>query len=370
MNIEHEKKRVSINTSKKGVFLEEQFLDMANSAPVLLWVSNADNLRIFFNKAWLQFTGRTPEEEYGNGWLEGIHPNDLKKCIKIYKESFEKREAFKMEYRLRRNDGQYRWILDNGKPRYTKNKIFDGYIGSCVDIHEIKELEHRKGQFITAASHELKTPVTSLNVYLHLIEEYFKNNKEEKYASFASGAVEQVNKITELINHLLDLSRLQSGSLHFEWSVFSFYKLVNSIVKKIQLTTPTHRIEIQGSSKAFIKGDSERLLQAIENVLTNAIKYSENHDKIIVKLSENTKFVNLSVIDFGTGIDKIHLPKIFDRFYRIPGEKEETYPGLGIGLYLSQQIVKNHKGKIWVESIRNKETKFNLQIPVHKQTDL
>ena len=111
-------------------------------------------------------------------------------------------------------------------------------------------------------------------------------------------------------------------------------------------------------------------MQAIENVLTNAIKYSENHDKIIVKLSENTKFVNLSVIDFGTGIDKIHLPKIFDRFYRIPGEKEETYPGLGIGLYLSQQIVKNHKGKIWVESIRNKETKFNLQIPVHKQTDL
>ena len=197
--------------------IDEQFMVMANSAPVLLWIAGTDKAYFFFNKAWLQFTGRSLEQETGNGWLEGVHPDDVEKCLKIYTEAFDKREEFKMEYRLLHYDEKYRWILDSGIPYFTKDKIFSGYIGSCVDIHEIKELEKRKDQFINAASHELKTPVTSLSVYLHLLTEYFKNKQEDKFASYANSAVEQVNKITGLINQLLDLSRIQSGSLNFEW---------------------------------------------------------------------------------------------------------------------------------------------------------
>lgn len=347
--------------------IDEQFMVMANSAPILLWASGSDKHAFFFNKAWLQYTGRTMEEEAGDGWYEGVHPADFEKYFKIYNEAFDKKKEFKIEYRLRRFDGKYRWVLDNGQPHFTKDKIFAGYIGSCVDIHEIKELEGRKNQFITAASHELKTPVTSLSVYLHIIAEFLKSHKEEKYAAYAESAISQVDKITGLINQLLDLSRIESNSLNFQFSVFSLSELVKAVIEKIQSTTLSHKIEKKGSCSGNIKGDKERLSQAIENLLTNAVKFSQGHDKIIVELSENTKYLQVSIIDFGLGIDKFHLPKIFDRFYRIPGQKEETFPGLGIGLFISQQIIKKHGGKIWAESIQNKETKFNFQIPIFKK---
>lgn len=347
--------------------INEQFMIMANSAPVLLWIAGTDMACFFFNKVWLQFTGRSLEQELGNGWLEGVHPEDLDRYLKTYTEAFDKREEFKIEYRLLHYDEKYRWILDTGVPYFTKDKIFSGYIGSCVDIHEIKELEQRKDQFINVASHELKTPVTSLSVYLHLLTEYFENNQEDKFSSYAHSAVEQVNKITSLINRLLDLSRIQSGSLNFEWSVFSFCDLVTIVVKKIQSTTFSHEIEINGNCKGTVKGDRERLSQAIENLLTNAIKYSKGRDKILVELSEDNKYVKVCVIDYGIGIETDHLPQIFDRFYRIRGSKEDTFPGMGIGLYLSKEIVKRHGGYIGVESIRNKETKFNFQIPVFKR---
>jgi signal transduction histidine kinase len=238
-----------------------------------------------------------------------------------------------------------------------------------VDINEIKELEKRKDQFITNASHELKTPLTSLQVYLHLISEYFNDKNDDKYAGYATNAVVQAKKITDLINQLLDLSRIQADLLNYQSSVFSITDLVDAVVEKIQLSTSSHKIEITGKTDGLIKGDEERLSHAIENLLTNAIKYSKGRDKIFVNLSQDTKNVYISVIDFGIGIDKDHLSQIFHRFYRVSGIKEETFPGMGIGLYLSKQIIERHGGKIWVESIKNKETKFNFQIPVFTKLD-
>lgn len=362
------KEKLSVKKKFPVFHVEEEFKLMANSAPMPLWVSGLDNKCSFFNKAWLKFTGRKLEEESGDGWTSGVHPEDLQNCIKIYNTAFEKQKKFKMEYRLRRYDGQYRWVQDIGIPHYTKEKLFSGFVGTCVDIHELKEIEHRKDQFIVAASHELKTPLTTLNIYLQLLAEYFKNHSQEKYNSYISGAVGQVNKINDLINQLLDLSRIQSGSLDFTCTVFSFGGLVKKIVKKIQAITPSHKIILKGKTTGVIKGDPERISQALENLLTNASKYSKGSDTIFVELSEDRKCVKVDVIDFGIGIDKVHLSKIFERFYRIPGKKEETFPGMGIGLYLSKRIIKMHGGKITVESVENKETKFSIQIPLYRKT--
>lgn len=348
--------------------INEQFKIMANTAPVLLWMADKDKNCFFVNKSWLQFTGRKLEQEYGYGWTDSVHPDDIDHFIKLYTKKFDRREEFKMEYRLLRYDGQYRWLLDHGVPHFSKDHEFIGYVGSCVDIQDLKELERNKNQFINAASHELKTPVTSLSVYLHLISEFLKDKKEEKIASYADGAIDQVNKITGLINQLLVLSRIQDDSLEMDKSIFSFSELIQSIVTKIQTVTQTHQIEIKGSCKSTIKGDHERLSQAIENLIMNAIKHSGENNKIIVEISEDTKYVYGSVIDFGVGIDSDHLPKIFDRFFRVPGIREETFPGLGIGLFISKQIISKHGGKISVESIRNKQTKFNFQIPIFIDT--
>ena len=360
-------KKLTSRDQNSNFPVEDQFKLVADYAPMPMWISNINDQTVFFNQAWLQFRGRDFDEEYGKGWMNGIYPDDLDKCIKIYEDAFQKKKRYKAEYRLQRYDGQYRWVLENGIPQFTNDNIFIGFFGSCVDIHEIKEIEHRKDQFIIAASHELKTPLTSLNIYLHLLSGSFKSGSQEKFDNYISGAISQVDKINGLINHLLDLSRIQSGSLDFDCSVFSFGALVKSIVKKMRIIIPSHKIILNGKVSGKIKGDPERISQAFENLLSNAAKYSTNQDKIIVELTQDSKYVKVSVTDFGIGIANDHLSKIFERFYKIPGKKEDTFPGMGIGLYLSQQIAKKHGGKITVESEKDKVTKFTLKIPVYKK---
>jgi len=144
---------------------EERFRSMADTAPVMIWVSGAEKLCTFFNKVWLEFTGRTMEQELGDGWAKGVHPDDLDRCIAIYSESFEARRSFKMEYRLRRADGECRWILDEGVPRFTPDGTFAGYIGSAIDITEITDATE---QLQTAYSEieKLKQRLEQDNLYL------------------------------------------------------------------------------------------------------------------------------------------------------------------------------------------------------------
>lgn len=361
-------KKLTLKKQDSNFPAEDQFKLVADYAPMPMWVSDVNDQSTFFNQAWLQFRGRSLDEERGRGWMEGIYPADLEKCLKTYEDAYQKQRRYKVEYRLQRYDGQYRWVQENGLPQFAIDHNFNGFFGSCVDIHEIKEIEHRKDQFIIAASHELKTPLTSLSVYLHLLAGKFENDSQAKFNQYILGAIEQVDKINDLINHLLDLSRIQSGSLDFECSVFSFGVLVKSIVKKMRIILPSHKIILDGKISGKIKGDPERISQALENLLSNAAKYSKDRNKIIVELSEDSKNVKVSVTDFGIGIDNEHLLKIFERFYKIPGKKEDTFPGMGIGLYLSQQIAKKHGGKITAESEKNKGTKFTLKIPVYKKS--
>ncbi len=119
---------------------EERFHALVDAAPVMMWMSDVDKLCTSFNRGWLAFTGRKIEEEIGNGWADGVHPDDLQRCLKIYIEAFDARLSFSMEYRLRRHDGQYRWIRDDGSPRYLPDGTFAGYIGCCLDIHDRKAL--------------------------------------------------------------------------------------------------------------------------------------------------------------------------------------------------------------------------------------
>jgi len=126
---------------------EERFRIVADAAPVLIWMSGVDKLCTFFNKTWLEFTGHSLEQEAGNGWAEGVHPNDLQRCLKTYIEAFDAREPFVMQYRLRRHDGEYRWLSDDGVPRYDTQGRFAGYIGSCVDVTELMKNEEALREF-------------------------------------------------------------------------------------------------------------------------------------------------------------------------------------------------------------------------------
>jgi PAS domain S-box-containing protein len=151
---------------------EERFRTMANGAPVLLWMADTSALCVFFNQFWLEFTGRTQEQEYGNGWAEGVHAEDFQGCMTTYMNAFVARRSFSMEYRMRRADGEYRWIYDQGVPRFTPDGTFAGYIGSCIDITDRRNAQ----EAMRRLNHELQQRIHEREVMLREIHHRVKNN--------------------------------------------------------------------------------------------------------------------------------------------------------------------------------------------------
>ena len=353
-------------TNQQLIPVEEQFRIMADCAPVMIWIADATGLCCFFNKGWLEYSGKSLEQESNNEWMKDIHPDDTDRFHVMYKIAFENKEEFRIEYRMKRYDGTYRWILNHGVPRYTSGKLFAGFIGSGTDIHDLKELEKHKDEFISAASHELKTPVTTTKVYLHILEEYFKKNNDNQYQQYAEKAGNQLNKLSKLINDLLDLSRINAKGLEFEEVVIPYGDLLNEVLTGFQNIASSHIIEYTGTANLKVMGDGERLSQALINLLSNAVKYSPNSKKISVHVSETEDEIITSVTDFGVGIPTIHHARIFERFYRVNATQKQTFPGLGIGLYITSEIIKRHGGNIWVNSEEGIQTTFTFALPIVK----
>jgi signal transduction histidine kinase len=176
----------------------------------------------------------------------------------------------------------------------------------------------------------------------------------------------QLDKLTSLISDLLNISRMQSGKLALRAEPVDLDSLIDETVEAVQATTSTHRLLIEGRTGTRVLGDKDRLGQVFVNLLTNAIKYSPRADKVIVRLLRegDPEQAIVSVQDFGIGIDKTHHEKIFERFYQVTDPEEKTYPGLGIGLYISREIVARHHGHMWVESSKGKGSTFFVALPL------
>lgn len=226
---------------------------------------------------------------------------------------------------------------------------------------ELEKINSYKDDFIGMASHELKTPLTSLTGYLQLLQ---RSVQDDRSRVFADKAAAQANRITTLISDLLDISKIQSGQLPLNYETFDFDELTAETIANIQQISGSHNIEFKpGTSPKMICGDRQRLEQVIINLLTNAIKYSPQGDKVVVTTAEDDKKLRLCVQDFGIGIEKNQQEKIFSRYYRVQGDSP-AISGLGIGLYITAGIVKRHKGKFWVESELGKGSKFFIELPV------
>lgn len=346
--------------------IDETFIKVADNAPLMLWVTDKNNKFVYFNKNWLSFRGKSMEEEISFDWNTSVYPQDISRVKKKVSRSFEDRKPYKIEYRIKRYDNTFRWIIESGNPQFEEEVGFTGFIGTCMDIHNIKELEKRKTEFITAASHELNTPLTSLTVYLQLMEEYFIHNGPANFKALSLGAMQQLKKITSLINQLLDMNKIHSGYFSYNWSEFPFHDVVTQVVEKFRMLYPERCIKYEAGHDSYIYGDFERLTQVIENLLSNAVKYSAPDTEVVVELREKDSNIILEVSDNGIGIDPAFHNKIFERFFRMPGPKAQTYPGMGMGLYLTRKIIEKHHGKIYVESKRNEFTKFYFKLPLLK----
>jgi signal transduction histidine kinase len=228
---------------------------------------------------------------------------------------------------------------------------------------EAQEAISLRDDFLSMASHELKTPLTSLKMYTQIVQRQFARKGDESLSQSLAKMDAQVNKLTLLIGDLLNVSRIEHGQLALQMDTFDINELVREMVAQVQLTAVRHTIRVEGRITHPVLGDKDRIEQVVLNLLSNAIKYSPGADTVIVRLTPEQDAAAVSVQDFGIGIDPQHLNKIFTRFYRVSGLEEKTFPGLGIGLYLSHEIIRRHGSNLAVESEKGKGSLFRFTLP-------
>jgi signal transduction histidine kinase len=221
-----------------------------------------------------------------------------------------------------------------------------------------------RAHFISVASHELKSPITSQKAYLQLLKKSIKGNNLGVYNSYLNKIEAQTDKLTNFINDLLDVSKMTSRKLQYNFTLFDMKSCVQEAIENIHSLLITHKVQIKGNIERKVYGDKDRIYQVITNLLSNAIKYSPEANIIVVSLSEDNHDINVSVQDYGIGINPANLDKIFNRFFRVTESDESHFKGLGLGLYLSAEIIKKHNGKIWVESIERKGSTFYFTLPI------
>ncbi len=235
---------------------------------------------------------------------------------------------------------------------------------------QLEVILENKDEFISMASHELKTPLTSLKGFTNVLQRRLAQQGDEQILHYLSRMDFQLYKLTKIINDLLDISKMQAGQLSFQKEPFEFDSLIQETVEDLQAATLSHHFLIEGKTGKQILGDKDRLEQVFINLLTNAVKYSPQADKVLVSLLCTQEEAIVGVKDFGIGIDESYHHKIFERFYQVTDPEEKTYPGLGMGLYISKEIVDRHHGRMWVESRKGEGATFFVALPLLQEDDL
>ncbi len=320
--------------------------------------NSTDGIRLIDKKGQITYASPSTKRILGYSMKEYVHQNiidlihedDKKIYIDTMKKILKKPgTSVHLTYRIKHKDGTYRWMEGVGT-NLLNDPTVNGIVSNFRDITERKDLERRKDEFVSMASHELKTPITSLNLFVDMLR---KNAEEKKYDTipvFASKIKQQTSKLSELVNDMLDVSRIETGKLRLKKEKFNLGELLQDIVEDMQYTTQKHTIIYSGTKALIVVADRYRIYQVLINLLTNAIKYSPDNTQITVRLKKQNNTALVSVSDKGIGISKDQQQSIFDKLYQVGETKDKGFPGLGMGLYISKEIITRHKGDIWVKS--------------------
>jgi len=341
----------------------EHFMVLANNIPQITWTNLPAGQFNFFNQRWYDYTGLSFDETFEEAWTNVVHPDDVVYTREKFMHSINTGEVFEMENRYKRKDGVYRWHLNRAIPLKNESGDLLFWVGTATDIDDQRKAIERKDEFIGIASHELKTPLTSLKAYLQLMSHYKKEEVPEQIKSFIVKAEGSLGKLQTLVNDLLDVSKIQAGKLYFNQSPISVNELVTICIENAGYMFPDSRMIYHPGTDYRINGNVERLEQVLMNLINNAVKYSPLNKDVILSVEKEDDHVRISVTDFGIGLSPEQQDKIFERFYRVD-DKNFLTSGLGMGLYISMEIINNHKGKMGVESTIGKGSTFYVLLPV------
>jgi len=295
-----------------------------------------------------------------------IHPDDLYKKDSMFKDCLQKPgKNIRAEFRVLHQNGTYRY-MDIICINLLSDRRVKGIVVNYRDITERKLLEQQKDTFVGMASHELKTPMASLKGYVDILLEEIQNKKSmHPPVDILLRINKQIDRLTLLINDLLDYTYIETGKIKFREEKFNLNTLITETAADIQKTSKSHSIILKLDNEVELTGDRYRIGEVLINLLTNAIKYSRGANEVIVSTKTDPEKVTVTVKDFGIGIPRENQEKIFEQFYRLNDSKLGTYPGLGLGLYISAQIIKRQRGSIYADSVEGKGSEFSFTLPLN-----
>ena len=353
---------------------DQRFVAMADSSPVLLWMAGRDSLCTFFNETWLEFSGRTMDEELGFGWTEGVHPEDFEPCMRTYMEAFNARQPFEMEYRLRRNDGEYRWILDRGVPRTTPSGEFAGHIGSCIDITDRIEAENRTKaladdlaranlyleRLLYATSHDLREPIRSVHNFTELLGRHLEGQLDDTSNDYLARVLDGAVRMRGLVDGMLEFASLRNRPAEHE--ELDSAELMREICGDLSMAASEAGVQLRVGPLPRLRADRAQLDRAFRNLIENAIKYRSDDGPWVEITAERSgdEWV-FCVADNGIGFEQKEADRIFEIFQRL--HPRRLYPGFGIGLALVRDIVERHRGRVWVTSVPGQGSRFYAALP-------
>ncbi|MBN3891488.1 MAG: response regulator [Nostoc sp. JL31] len=369
---------------------EEKFRNMADNAPFMVWVTDTNSYCTYLSQSWYDFTGQNEEMGLGFGWLNAVHPEDYNDASNAFLEATSSCLAFRMEYRLRRQDGKYRSCIDAANPWFGVDGQFKGYIGSVIDITERKvaeaerdrllELEQAarteaeranriKDEFLAVLSHELRSPLNPILGWARLLQtrEFDAVALKKAIATIERNAQLQA----QLIEDLLDVSRILQGKLNLKMLPVNLVLVIEGGLETVRLAAEAKNIQIQtmlDASFGQVLGDSSRLQQVIWNLLSNAVKFTPEGGKIDIQLECVDAQAEITVSDTGKGISPEFLPYVFEYFRQADGTTTRKFGGLGLGLAIVRHLIELHGGTIQAESLgEGQGAIFRVRLPLIKK---
>ncbi|MFP8894153.1 MULTISPECIES: hybrid sensor histidine kinase/response regulator [Chryseobacterium] len=357
LELEVKGRRESQVTMKSQI---DHFHLMLESLPQIAFTLNEEGAVDFVNGKWYQYSDN--EQDFPE-----THPDDhkiseeLERCRK-------KGKALELEIRIKNViSGHYRYHLLRVTPVYDEHRI-KNWVGTFTDIDDQKKVEKEKDEFLSIASHELKTPLTSIKAYVQLLERKLKLDKDSSEAGFVTKVQSQIEKLNTLITDLLDVSKIENGKLKINKKPVNLENVISNAIETIKQTHERQvKIERHGvKPDILIPLDEIRIEQVLINFLTNAIKYSPHNNQVIVTtfVDEEAQEVRVNVTDFGIGIPDFKQEAVFKKFYRVE-ESSLQFQGMGIGLFICSEIIKQHHGSVGVSSIVDEGSTFYFTLPLN-----
>ena len=361
---------------------EARFKNMANTAPVMIWISDVEGLFSFVNKVWLEYSGGDLGSQLGMNWLNNVHPEDVQKLLSSYQNALRLRDSFSVEFRFMDKEGNYEWMLIKGKPRFSSENMYMGFIGSCINIHEQKEIEDKisklneeliqtistRDKFFSIISHDLRSPLGGLMGILDILNSSYENLEEAEKKEIISDAA-LVSKTTyTLMENLLEWSRIKTGTISYYPEKLRIHQSIENIASLYGQNLKNKEILFTNNTDSILIAYVDRSMTEtiLRNLISNAIKFTNRGGSIQISSEVEDKMLIIGVKDSGVGIEQGSIHKLFrvDVSFSTKGTAKES--GTGLGLIICKELAERQGGKIWVESKKNEGSTFYFSVPLEK----